>query len=218
VTEVSMSRLFLLGLAFSILACNAGVIPPISVAARRGDLGAMRDLLDDGADPNDAGSGGTRWPPLLHAVHKHQLEAARLLLGYGGDPDSASPNGYTALMMAASEREPAMTRLLLDYGANAHRLGPGGITALSEAVTGGAITDIDRPVLGGCHPETVGVLLDRVPDLKLPGGLPGREAQFFMRLHAGLQKMRNLAVVPTTGEPPITDCGAIMAIVARRSP
>lgn len=211
-----MPRLFLLGLAFSALACNAGVVPPLSVAARRGDLGMMRDLLDAGADPNEAGIGGTRWTPLLHAVHTHQLEAARLLLDHGADPNGASPNGYTALMMAASEREPAITRLLLDYGADARRVGPAGITALSEAITGGAITDVDRPVLGGCHPETVGVLLDRVPDLMLPGGFPGREAQFWMRLHAGLQKMRNIAVVPTTGGPPITDCGAILAMVARR--
>ena len=132
----------------------------------------MRDLLGGGADPNDPGSGGTRWPPLLHAIHKHQLEAARLLLDYGADPNSASPNGYTALMMAASERDPAMTRLLLERGADAHRVGPAGITALSEAVTGGAITDIDRPIIGGCHPETVRVLLEHVPDVKLPAGFP----------------------------------------------
>jgi Ankyrin repeats (3 copies) len=211
-----MPRWFLFGLAFPALACNAGVIPPLSVAARRGDLQALGELLDDGADPNGAGVGGARWPPLLHAVHTHQLEAAWLLLDHGADPNSASANGYTALMMAAAGGEPAMMRLLLDYGANAHRVGPAGITALSEAITGGAITDLDRPVLGGCHPETVGVLLDRVPDLTLPGGLAGREAQFWMRLHAGLQKMRNLAVVPTTGRPPTTDCGAILAIVARR--
>lgn len=210
-----MSRLLVAAATLSSIACNDGVLPPLSAAARRGDPAAVRDLLEAGADPDAAGTGGTRWPPLLHACHKHQLEAARVLLEYGADPDHATPNGYTALMMAASERDPAMMALLLDFGADAHRVGPGGMTALSEAVTGGAISDIDRPIGGGCHVETVQLLLDRVPDLALPRGAAGREAQFWMHLHAALQKMRNLALVPTTGAGPVTDCGTVMMMTNR---
>lgn len=209
-----MPRLLLLAAALSAAACNDGVLPPLSAAARRGDLDAMRDLLDGGADPNDAGAGGTRWPPLVHAVHKHQLEAARLLLDRGADPDAAGPRGYTALMMAAADRDASMLALLLDRGADAHRVGPGGITALSEAVTGGAATDVDGLLLGACHPATVQVLLERVPDLALPDGAAGREARFWMHLHAGLQRMRN--IVPATGAAPIVDCGTVMTAVRRR--
>ena len=87
-----------------------------------------------------------------------------------------------------------MVTLLLKFGADAHRVGPAGITALSEAVTGGALTDIDRPILGGCHPDTVRAL-DRAPDTALHGGCGGSQAQFWLQLHAGFQRMRNPAVV-----------------------
>jgi ankyrin repeat protein len=209
-----MSRLLLLfGLAFTALSCDTGGFPPLSVAARRGDLGAIRRLLASGADPNEISPGGNRWPPLLHAVHKHRIDAARVLLDSGADPNSAAPNGWTALMMAASDQDPGMARLLLERGADARRVGPFGITALSEAVTGGALSDIDRPLLGGCHPDTVRALLDRAPELALPPGAAGLEAAFWIRLHAGLQRLRNIAFVPTTGTPPATSCGEIVAIV-----
>lgn len=212
-----MPRLLLLAAAVSTVACNAGVLPPLSVAARRGDLASMRTLLDAGADPNEASGGGTRWPPLLHAVHNQQLEAARLLLDRGADADSAGPRGYTALMMAASAHDAGMVTLLLDYGADPHRVGPGGMTALGEAVTGGALSDVDRPLLGACNPETVRILLERAPGLTVPGGAAGHEAQFWVRLHAGLQKMRNIALVPTTGASPAVDCGTVMTMIDRRS-
>ena len=35
------------------------------------------------------------------------------------------------------------------------RRGIGGSTALTVAVSGGALTDLDRPIFGGCHPATV---------------------------------------------------------------
>ncbi len=206
-----MPRLLLLAAAVSSAACNAGALTPLSAAARRGDLVAMRRLLEAGADPNDRGPRGSMWPPLMHAVHEGQIEAVRLLLDYGADPDSGGPHGYTALMMAAADRDPSIVSLLLDRGAAPHRVGPGGITARGEAVTGGAGRGIDRPI-GGCHPDTVRVLLDRVPELQLPGGAAGDEAQFWIRLHAGLQKMRNIAVVPATGTPPQIACGTVMAM------
>lgn len=197
-----MSHLLLLGLACSALSRQSGRETALGAAARDGNLGAMRDLLDGGADPNVADAGGNRWPPMIHAVHKQQLEAARLLLEYGADPDSAAPGGHTALMMAAAGGAPAMVALLLESGADAHRVGPAGITALSEAVTGGMLTGIHPPMLYGGHADTVRALLARVPDDALPGSFAGREVQFWMRLHAGFQRMRNPAVVPTAAEPP----------------
>jgi hypothetical protein len=210
-----MSRRVLLGMVFSTMACAPGAILPLGAAARRGDLELMRELLEAGADPNDAGGASLEWPPLLHAVHTLQLEAARLLLDYGANPDGAGPNGYTALMMAAGARDPDLVALLIDYGADAYHVGPFGITALSEAITGGP-AELDRPIIGGCHPDTVRVLLNRAPDLRLPTGKAGHEALFWMRLHAGLQKARNLAVVPTTGTAPVTDCGDVLTMMSHR--
>jgi hypothetical protein len=209
-----MARLLLLGIAFSTMACTPGAILPLGAAARRGDFDLMRKLLEAGGDPNDTG-GGTDWPPLLHAVHSHQVEAANLLLDYGANPDGEGPNGYTALMMAAGARDSKMVTLLIDYGADPYRTGPSGITALSEAVTSGP-PELDRPMTGGCHPDTVRALLNRAPDLRLPSGKVGHEALFWMRLHAGLQKARNLAIVPATGTAPMTDCGEVLTLMSER--
>jgi hypothetical protein len=154
-----MARAMLtLGAACSLLACQTGVLSPLSAAARAGDSSGMRALLDHGADPNAAGDAGTRWPPLMHAVHTRQLEAARLLLDRGADPNVSS-NGCTALMMAAADGDAGLLALLLDYGADAYAQGPGGMTALTAIVAGGAITDIDRPLGGDGYPAALEVLL-----------------------------------------------------------
>ena len=212
-----MSRCLLLGFALSAVACGgAGVLPSISIAARRGDIAWMRQLLDAGADPNEPARDGNGWPPLMHAIHKGQFEAAALLLEHGADPNGAGPAGYTALMMAAADSDSRMVRLLLDHGADPHRRGPGGMTALSQAVTGGALGDIDRPLLGGCHADTVRALLEFEPDLTLPSSAAGAEARFWAHLHAGLQKMWNVATVRTTGARPVTDCGAVLNAARRR--
>jgi ankyrin repeat protein len=204
-----------LGAACSLAACNAGVIPPLSAAARRGDLTAMRGLLDAGADPNAAGDGGTRWPPLMHAVHTRRIEAARLLLARGADPDR-SPNGYTALMMAAADADPAMLTLLLDHGADAQAQGPGGMTALTVAISGGALTDLHRPLACGCHPATLDALLQRVPGLRLPSNGAGREARIWAEIHARVQQLRNIARVLSDGRAPITTCHTPLVETDRR--
>ena len=210
-----MARLMLsLGAACSLIACNAGVIPPLSAAARTGDLSGMRALLDRGADPNAIGD-GARWPPLLHAVHTRQLEAARLLLEHGADPN-LSANGYTALMMAAGSGDADLLALLLDYGADAYAQGPGGMTALSTAVTGGALTDIDRPLGGGCYPATLAVLLAYAPDLRLPSNAAGRDARFWARVHARVQQARNIAAAVSSGAAPVTSCRDALVAAKRR--
>jgi len=211
-----MARLLMcLGAACSLAACDAGVISPLSAAARRGDLTAIRALLDAGADPNDAGDDGTRWPPLMHAVHQRRIEAARLLLARGADPNR-SPNGYTALMMAAADPDPAMLTLLLDHGADAEAEGPGGMTALTVAISGGALTDLHRPLAGGCHPATLEALLQRVPDLHLPSNRAGREARIWAGIHARVQQLHNIALALSDGRAPNTTCHAPLVETDRR--
>src|SRR5438128_488490 len=109
-------------------------------AARAGAVDAMRALLDAGADPNavDARNG---WTPLLHAIHTRQVDAVRLLLECGANPNQRA-NMAMPLLMAASDPDPAIVQLLLDHVADPKLRGTGGSTALSEAVSGGALSDI----------------------------------------------------------------------------
>jgi uncharacterized protein len=151
-------------------------------AARSGALDAMAVLLDAGADPN-AHDGGNGWTPLMHAVHTQHPEAVRLLLERGADPNVGA-DWLTPLWMAAADADPSVATSLLEYGADPSVRGPGGSTALSQAVGGGASSDLDRPLLGGCHPATVRAILAHDPTLRLPDTIAGREALWLARLHS----------------------------------
>src|SRR5258708_26358425 len=124
-------------------------LTPLMWAARAGAVDSMKALLDAGADPaaRDVTNG---WTPLFHAIHTQQIDAVRLLLDRGVDPNRPT-RMLRPLIMAAADRDPAIVELLLAHGADPRARGLGGSTALSEAVSGGALSDIDRPLFGGCH-------------------------------------------------------------------
>lgn len=160
---------------------DAHGLTPLMWAARAGAVEAMKALLDGGADP-DTRDVTNEWTPLFHAIHTQQAEAVRLLLDRGVDPNR--PARMTRpLVMAAADRDPAILQLLLAHGADVNGRGIGGSTALTVAVSGGALTDIDRPLLGGCHPATVRALLTHDPTLRLPDTIAGREALWWARFH-----------------------------------
>jgi ankyrin repeat protein len=156
-------------------------LTPLMWAARQGALGAMAALLDAGADPN-ARDGRNGWTPLLHAIHRRQPAAVRLLLERGADPN-ARTDALTPLMMAAADPDPDTVSLLLDRGADPTARGYGGATALSQAVSGGALSDIDRPLLGGCRTAIVRTLLAHHPSLAVPDTVAGRHALWWAKLH-----------------------------------
>jgi uncharacterized protein len=158
-------------------------------AARAGAVDAMVALLEAGADPN-ARDDRYQWTPLVHAIHTHHAEAVRVLLEYGADPN-ARTESFTPLMMAAIERDATFVKLLLEHGADPRARGTGGTTALSQAVSGGALTDIDRPLLGGCHPDTVRALKQHDPDIDLPDTMAGWNALWWAKFH-GCEEVLNL--------------------------
>jgi Ankyrin repeats (3 copies)/Ankyrin repeat len=159
-------------------------LTPLMQAAREGAIGEMTRLLDAGADLDVRDASSRRWPALLHAIHKQHPEAVRLLLERGADPNSAGAGGGTALIFAADDPDPTIVELLLEYGANPLVETRGGITALTRAVSGGALTDLtDRPLLGGCHPETVHALLTHAPSLRIADTPAGRKALWWARFN-----------------------------------
>ena len=158
-------------------------ITPLMWAARDNALAAMDVLLDRGADVN-ARDARNRWTPLLHATHTQRPAAVRLLLERGADPNLSAPRNLAPLLMAADDPNPEIVALLLAHGANPRVEGPAGITPLTQAVSGGALTDLtDRPLLGGCRPATVRALLDHDPTLRIPETFAGRQALWWARFH-----------------------------------
>lgn len=164
-------------------------------AARNGALDAINALLDAGADI-DRHAGRNGWTALQHAIHAREIDAVRLLLDRGADPNASDHDGaQTPLLMASIEADPAAVKLLLAYGADPRVGGEWGDTPLTRAVSGGALADLDRGLLGGCHPATVRALLEHDPTLRLPDTPAGRRAVMWARLHA----MRASAVEWTHG-------------------
>jgi ankyrin repeat protein len=108
-----------LGLALAAVGSGCGDrrdITPLMWAARTGDVGTMRRLLDAGADPyqRDVLNG---WTPLFHAIHKGQIDAVRLLLDRGVNPNQGA-RGTPAVRFAEQNGEHAIADLLVQYGAD----------------------------------------------------------------------------------------------------
>lgn len=94
-------------------------------------LQAVKDLLDQGANPNALGFLDDT-PLHLAALHNN-IEIAKLLLDRGVDVNAANLFGGTPLFYAAGHNHLAMTQLLLDRGADANLTDNGGKTAKAIA-------------------------------------------------------------------------------------
>jgi hypothetical protein len=163
------------------LACVAP--PPASFsrlagAAREGDVITLRRLVAAGADPNVQDPGANRWTPLLHAIHKGQLASVDTLLTLGADP-ARQVNGMPPLLMAVGTGNVAIVRRLLEAGADP----TGDDRIMLAAVSGGALSDLDNPLLGRCNIEVVKALQTRAADLRVPRGPRGGMAMVLARFN-----------------------------------
>jgi ankyrin repeat protein len=121
------------------MAKAASQVGALHAAVRRGDLPAMRRLLED--DPglatarSDADPRGTF--PLHVAAESGQAGAARLLLEYGADVAARElENDATALGWAAFFGRPDVVEVLLNADANPNPRNKHGLTPLGCAVGG----------------------------------------------------------------------------------
>ena len=103
----------------------------LQLAAWRGHLDAVRLLIARGAAVNREGN---RWGALHYAVFAGHGEIARLLIEKGADVNARTPNGSTALMLAAREGQAELARALLEAGADARPVNEWGDDALAFAM------------------------------------------------------------------------------------
>jgi uncharacterized protein len=153
-------------------------ITPLARVAREGDVKAIAALAKAGQDPNAVDPGLNHWTPLLHAIHKNQPGSINALLAAGADVNRPSSAGTTPLLMAVGNGQTAIVRRLLDAGADPHVDGP---EMLATAISGGALTDVEQPLLGRCNTDVVRMLLRRAPDLRLRPGVRARLALLVAR-------------------------------------
>ena len=111
----------------------------------KGDVFAVKELIDNGVDPNAQTNLGIS--PLHLAAKKQETEISSLLIAKGADVNAGGQNGKTALMEAASAGRTANVEVLLSAGAKVNAIDENGFTALMWAT-----------MLG--FPEIVGILLE----------------------------------------------------------
>jgi ankyrin repeat protein len=109
---------------FVVSACARHPETPLTQAAARNDVAAVRQLLASG---HKADEGGDSWTALIWASRSGSIEAMSLLLDSGADinrPGSTEDDwDATPLQHAILQRQPAAARLLLDRGADLNRGG-----------------------------------------------------------------------------------------------
>ena len=108
-------------------------IPPIYLAAKQGNLAAVRSLIAKGNDVNAVNASGRS--ALMSAVFFSNRGIVKELLTEGANVNSADASGRTALMIAVVKKDMKMVSLLLDAGAD---------VALEDKTKNTAITLAER--------------------------------------------------------------------------
>ena len=111
----------------------------LHAAAKTGDVGAITQLLDDGADIDQTNRCAT---PLFIACQMGQVDAARLLLDQGAEVDRALEDGQTPLIIACKNGHVDAVRLLLDQGTDINRADKYGATPLLAACSKGHVLSL----------------------------------------------------------------------------
>lgn len=102
---------------------------PLMIAAIRGATDVAHRLLDLGAELNRQG-----WSALHYAATSGKVEMIKLLIEYNAYVDAHSPNGTTALMMAARFNHRPAAAALLAFGADPTMRNEAGLSARDYAL------------------------------------------------------------------------------------
>jgi ankyrin repeat protein len=136
--------------ALVIFSTVAGAMPAAAAetalitAVKRGDPAAVRTVLQQRVDVNEAEPDGTT---ALHwAVHGDRVDLADALIRAGAQVNRTNRYGATPLWLAAASGSGPMLALLLEAGADAKAANPDGETALMAAARSGN-TDAVRTLL-----------------------------------------------------------------------
>ena len=118
-------------------------------AARNGDVTAIRALLQERGDVNEAEPGGTT---ALHwASHRGDLAAVDLLLRAGARPTASTVLGITPLSLAVANGNAGVVDRLLKSGANPNTSVNGGETVLMTAARAGRTEALRLLLEGGAN-------------------------------------------------------------------
>ncbi len=143
---------------------------PFLLAAASADVGLMRLLLANGADPKLATRGDVTPLIVTAGLSRNQdfaegeegnaLEAVKLLAGLGADVNAVGENGYTALHGAAYTGANSIVQYLVEKGAKMEVKDNFEQTPLiiAEGIIGAGVVEFQKKAFGP-HPSTANLLL-----------------------------------------------------------
>lgn len=140
----TLARVCLFALAVSAGTVHVSTAPGdvlVAEAARRGDIAAVRALVEQAVDvsaPQPDGATALHW-----AADRDDLAVADVLLGAGARVDAVNDYGVSPLMLAATTGSVAMVTRLLDAGANPNTVLPTGETVLMRAAHTGSVASVE---------------------------------------------------------------------------
>jgi len=114
-----------------LLGCTGDLYTQLQLAASRGEIELIKEILNKGADINEKNKHGKT--ALMLAAGNGRVEATQLLLKRNAAIDTQEIDGMTALMMAASDGKTETVKLLVDSGANVNITNNYGATAMTNA-------------------------------------------------------------------------------------
>ena len=120
---------------------------PLIAAVKAGDVRAVRVLLNQKADVNEAEADGTT---ALHwAAHRNDLATVEVLIAAGAKADAATRYGVTPIYLAATTGNAALLERLLKAGAAVNSSLPEGETPLMTAARTGSVAAVKLLVAHG---------------------------------------------------------------------
>lgn len=156
---------------------SSEAISPLVQAIWSQDFEKLKQLLADGADPDETTTGGGNRPAwtwalfagdervtglllsklkraerpyaLLIAANRNDVSLARAVFEKGTPVDARAIDGATALLVAAASGHVDMLRVLIERGANVNLADDYGDTALMAAVRAGSIESVKRLLAAG---------------------------------------------------------------------
>lgn len=137
-------------------AANAELDEQLITATCEGDVAKVRQLLDDGADPN-ANETWSRRTPLHFASSDNNLALAKILLQYNANTEARDELGKTPLVLAVQNGRKEMIKLLISKGTDVNARDDHGETPLSWAAPSCY-----------CHIEDIELSLDNGANINAP--------------------------------------------------
>lgn len=122
-------------------AAGSAAAADVADAAMREDVAALKSLLEQRADVNEAQADGAT---ALHwTVYREDPDATRLLLDAGANPGAANRARATPMLLASINGNPELIELLLEAGADANEPFRNGETPLMFAARTGSVAAIE---------------------------------------------------------------------------